>query len=81
MIADIAQLVELLICNQWVGSSSLSVGTIKKAPFVGDFLFLNSFLLSDIDKSHLLCKDKREFIVRGHNYDSRRNFIPYPQYS
>ena len=25
--ADIAQLVELLICNQWVGSSSLSVGT------------------------------------------------------
>ena len=27
--ADIAQLVELLICNQWVGSSSLSVGTIK----------------------------------------------------
>ena len=29
--ADIAQLVEQLICNQWVGSSSLSVGTIKTA--------------------------------------------------
>ena len=28
-IADLAQLVELLICNQWVGSSSLSVGTIE----------------------------------------------------
>lgn len=27
--ADLAQLVELLICNQWVGSSSLSVGTIN----------------------------------------------------
>ena len=28
--ADIAQLVEQLICNQRVGSSSLSVGTIFK---------------------------------------------------
>ena len=27
--ANIAQLVELPICNRWVGSSSLSVGTIK----------------------------------------------------
>ena len=27
--APIAQLVEQLICNQWVGSSSLSGGTIK----------------------------------------------------
>ncbi len=35
--ADIAQLVELLICNQWVGSSSLSVGTIKNPPFAEDF--------------------------------------------
>lgn len=35
--ANIAQLVELLICNQWVGSSSLSVGTIKKSPFYGGF--------------------------------------------
>lgn len=33
MIANIAQLVELLICNQWVGSSSLSVGTIKPLGF------------------------------------------------
>ena len=30
--ANIAQLVELLICNQWVGSSSLSVGTNTKTP-------------------------------------------------
>lgn len=29
--ADLAQLVELLICNQWVGGSSPSVGTIKKS--------------------------------------------------
>ena len=27
--ASIAQLVEQLICNQWVGSSSLSGGTIQ----------------------------------------------------
>ena len=27
--APIAQLVEQLICNQWVGSSSLSGGTIQ----------------------------------------------------
>lgn len=27
LVADLAQLVELLICNQWVGSSSLSIGT------------------------------------------------------
>jgi hypothetical protein len=26
--ADLAQLVELLICNQWVGGSSPSVGTM-----------------------------------------------------
>lgn len=37
--ADIAQLVELLICNQWVGSSSLSVGTIKKPPNGGFFVY------------------------------------------
>lgn len=37
--ADIAQLVELLICNQWVGSSSLSVGTIKPLVFQGLFLY------------------------------------------
>ena len=36
-IADIAQLVELLICNQWVGSSSLSVGTIQNPGFPGIF--------------------------------------------
>lgn len=28
LFAGIAQLVELLICNQWVGSSSLSVSSI-----------------------------------------------------
>ena len=40
--ADIAQLVELLICNQWVGSSSLSVGTIKtKMHLYGAFFVLN----------------------------------------
>ena len=37
--ADIAQLVELLICNQWVGSSSLSVGTIKKTANGGFFVY------------------------------------------
>ena len=41
--ADIAQLVELLICNQWVGSSSLSVGTIKtKMHLYGAFFVLNN---------------------------------------
>ena len=38
MIADIAQLVELLICNQWVRGSSPCVGTIKKASLVEAFL-------------------------------------------
>ncbi len=39
--ADIAQLVEQLICNQRVGSSSLSVGTIEnKMRLYGAFLFL-----------------------------------------
>ena len=38
--ADIAQLVELLICNQWVGSSSLSIGTIKKASVYRGFFVL-----------------------------------------
>lgn len=28
--ADIAQLGELLTCNQWVASSSLAVGTMRK---------------------------------------------------
>ena len=41
-VANIAQLVELLICNQWVGSSSLSVGTIKtKMHPLGAFFVLN----------------------------------------
>ena len=33
--ADLAQLVELLICNQWVGGSSPSVGTIRKQRLCG----------------------------------------------
>ena len=37
--ADLAQLVELLICNQWVGGSSPSVGTIKKASHRGGFFY------------------------------------------
>ncbi len=37
--ADLAQLVELLICNQWVGGSSPSVGTIKKASQSGGFFY------------------------------------------
>ena len=45
--ADIAQLVELLICNQWVGSSSLSVGTIKKASPAEVF-----FMVIDINSSN-----------------------------
>ncbi len=31
--ASIAQLVEQLICNQWVGSSSLSGGTTKSITY------------------------------------------------
>lgn len=42
--ADIAQLVELLICNQWVGSSSLSVGTIKKASITEAFFIIPRLL-------------------------------------
>ena len=42
--ADIAQLVEQLICNQWVGSSSLSVGTIKKTRLYGGFFNGISFV-------------------------------------
>ena len=38
-VADLAQLVELLICNQWVGGSSPSVGTIKKASRRGGFFY------------------------------------------
>ena len=37
--ADLAQLVEQLICNQWVGGSSPSVGTIKKASQSGGFFY------------------------------------------
>ena len=40
--ADISQLVEQLICNQWVGSSSLSVGTNKKNRLLGRFFLLVS---------------------------------------
>ena len=32
--ADIAQLVEQLICNQWVGSSSLSGGTMFSITYI-----------------------------------------------
>lgn len=42
--ADLAQLVELLICNQWVGGSSPSVGTIKKASQSGGFFMVLIFL-------------------------------------
>ena len=38
--ADLAQLVELLICNQWVGGSSPSVGTIKKPPIAEAFFMV-----------------------------------------
>ena len=38
LVADLAQLVELLICNQWVGSSSLSIGT--------KFMYINNLLCS-----------------------------------
>ena len=38
--ANIAQLVELLICNQWVRGSSPCVGTIKKPPQAGGFLMV-----------------------------------------
>ena len=41
MIADIAQLVELLICNQWVGSSSLSVGTMEFSRVCEEIATLN----------------------------------------
>ena len=37
--ANLAQLVELLICNQWVGGSSPSVGTIKKSPYTEVFFY------------------------------------------
>ena len=42
--ADIAQLVELLICNQWVGSSSLSVGTIQKHRLYGGVFVYKEYL-------------------------------------
>ena len=42
--ADLAQLVELLICNQWVGGSSPSVGTIKKPPKAEAFFMVLIFL-------------------------------------
>ena len=29
----------ILICNQWVGGSSPSVGTIKKASYRGGFFY------------------------------------------
>ncbi len=41
--ADLAQLVELLICNQWVGGSSPSVGTIKKSPYTEVFFYGMNF--------------------------------------
>lgn len=44
--ADIAQLVELLICNQWVGSSSLSVGTSFQALVIQGLFLLFSLLNS-----------------------------------
>ena len=43
MIADIAQLVELLICNQWVGSSSLSVGTMEFSRVCEEIATLNFY--------------------------------------
>ena len=42
--ANLAQLVELLICNQWVGGSSPSVGTIKKTSLYGGFFLWYKFL-------------------------------------
>lgn len=55
LVADLAQLVELLICNQWVGSSSLSIGTIfmKGLQQCNPFLFLSKtqFALSAISPS------------------------------
>lgn len=43
--ADLAQLVELLICNQWVGSSSLSIGTSFKPLVFQGFLFYLAYLI------------------------------------
>ena len=50
-VADVAQLVELLICNQWVRGSSPCVGTIFLSPLKsGLFLCLNRYLFKNIDK-------------------------------
>ena len=45
--ASIAQLVEQLICNQWVGSSSLSGGTIqiKRQLYLLGFISLEMLLI------------------------------------
>lgn len=43
--ADLAQLVELLICNQWVGGSSPSIGTSFKPLVFQGFLFYLAYLI------------------------------------
>ena len=66
VVADIAQLVEQLICNQWVGSSSLSVGTIKNqnAPLWCFFVFKEGlFLCNNVTDESLVLSLSLDFSI------------------
>ena len=47
-IADIAQLVEQLICNQWVGGSNPSIGTNGAIAQLGERLVCNEEVVGSI---------------------------------
>ena len=67
--ADIAQLVEQLICNQWVGGSNPSIGTSGAIAQLGERLVCNEEVVGSIPSGSTIILSGRDYEIYYNNFN------------